>query len=268
MTDDRYSEDEIRVVFERAAAMQQAAPPADGLTLAEMADIGEASGIPRALVEAAARQVRMGAPAAERTRLGPVPVGVRRTVFLAEPPSDALWAHLVADARRTFDAGGQLQSAGVGHTWRNGNLRMTLDPAEGGSRLELRTDRRRNTVGLFAASLSQLFVAAMMVMTSAGAGELGPPVWVMAAFFTLFGTGIAATTVLRQRAWAETRERQMAEIAERAAALSTETLTAETERLGDAAPAPRLDLDALGLDDVPEDGDAPETTAPRRRTRS
>lgn len=260
--EDRFSEAEIRQVFEQAAAAQARAgqdAPASGLTLEEMAEAGAASGIPRAYIEAAARSVRRGAPESRRTRLGPLVTGVFRSVPLAAPPSDALWAHLVGDARRTFDARGRSETLGPDYEWRNGNLRMTLEPAGDGSRLTLRSDRRANTVGLVAAAGIEAVVGGMMLMVGvAGNGTLAA----MGAVFLLVAAALLAAAWTRQRRWAETREQQMTALGERAAA--DEVATPVHASLASAGPAraPVLDLDAL--DDAPESASA----STRRRDRA
>src|SRR5690606_34000637 len=89
--DRRYTEAELHAIFERAAKRQEEARRAEaashgGLTLAELQEIGEASGIDPAHVAAAAAELsapkpegekgppwtapRGGAPAASRTRRG------------------------------------------------------------------------------------------------------------------------------------------------------------------------------------------------------
>ena len=252
-----FSEDEARDVFARAAREQQAADEAAetgaGLTLGELQEIGRASGLDPARVAAAARTVALGEPEASRTALGPVPTGVRRTAFLAEPPTDALWERLVADARRTVGAPGRIRTAGDAREWRNGNLRMALEPAGDGSRLSFRSDRRAART-LLAASL--VLAAIGLFVAVAGVDGLEPGLTV-----AVVATLAAALVALRQRGWAETRERQMAEVAERASTWSAEArLGAPAERLG----APLLDLDSPG--DLGDESLGIET--PRRRTRS
>ena len=265
MPDDRFSEDEIRRVFERAAADYEQATrrsSPDGLTVGEMAEVGEASGIPRAFVEAAARAVRLGEPEAARGTLGPIPTSVRRTALLAEPPSDALWERLVADARRTFDARGTAQTVGRLREWRNGNLVVTLEPAGEGSRLEVRS--RKSDVQPLLAISTMLVVSGVFVgATGLLSGEAGG--WVSGLLLLLFGLVNAGIVAARQRSWAGTREAQMAALVERASAFSAPepTLEAPALPMSDAPhDALRLDLDTLDLGD-----DATTTGAPRRRTR-
>ncbi len=261
--DDRFSEDEIRAVFERAAAevarAQRRAP--DGLTMDEMAEVGEASGIPRAFVEAAARQVRLGAPEASTGKFGPVPTSVRRSVRLLEPPSDALWQRLVADARRTFDATGRTGGPGEAHTWRNGNLRMTFEPDGDGSRLTLRTDKTQRTQGLAIVGITQIIAALVILVTALSAGEGFP--WGVAVIFAAIGAVLLGTSWSGQKRWAETRAAQMATLTDRAAELAPDAARDAAPESREA-PAGRIDQRLLD-DDRDDDLDTPD---PTHRTRS
>lgn len=260
MTDDRFSEDEIRRVFEQAAAAQARAgqdAPAAGLTLDEMVEAGAEAGIPRTTIEAAARAVRRGPPESRRTTVGPFPTGVFRSVPLAEPPSDALWARLVADARHTFDARGE--TVGPDREWRNGALRMTLERAGDGSRLTLRSDRRSATAGLAAAAAATAAVGVLML--SVGVTEDGTPLVGMATVFLLVAAALLASAWARQRRWADARERQMTALTDRAASEPAVLRVASEPTLAPAR-APLLDLGVL--DDAPDVPDAPV----RRRDRA
>ena len=267
--DDRFSEDEIRAVFERAAAdyerAQRRAP--DGLTMDEMAEVGEASGIPRAFVEAAARQVRLGTPEASTGAFGPVPESVRRSVRLAEPPSDALWQRLVADARRTFDATGRTGGPGEARTWRNGNLRMMLEPDGDGSRLTLRTDKAQRVRMLTTVGVIQLFSAVMILVTSVQAGEGFP--WGVAALVAGMGAVLIGSAWSGQRRWAETRAAQMEALTDRAApVIADATLEATPDALESASEAPVGRLDPRLLGDFDDFDAEAEAAAPALRTRT
>ena len=87
----RYSEAELHAIFERAAKRQEEARHAEAasrgqLTLAELQEIGEASGIDPAHVAAAARELASPVPAEKRV-LG-FPAEVRRTRLITGPVTD------------------------------------------------------------------------------------------------------------------------------------------------------------------------------------
>ena len=248
-SDRRFSEREIREVFERAAAQQQAAErEPDGLTLAEMQEIAASSGIDPQYVARAAEAVALGEPEQGRTTWGPVPTGVYRTELLPGAPTDALWASVLSDARHTFAAEGKARTDGALREWRNGNLRVTLEPAGAGSRLSLRTRKDGAAPGLVnmavLVALGLLAVGISLVGYDDPAAALG---WI---WMVVGGTLGAAGTWYGQRTWAATREAQMEGVAARARARSDAHSGAPA--VAETAPpvAPALDLDALG--DVPD----------------
>ena len=264
MSDRRYSESEIREVFERAAREQEHShqrSSQEGLTLAEMQEVAASAGIDPEFVAAAAQSVALGEPEEGRLMMGPVPRGVFRTDFLPGPPTDALWDHVVADARRTFSAEGKVRVGGGVREWRNGNLRVILEPAGDGSRLHLRTRRDdRTQLMVTAAALSA--VALFMALFSS-LNAFSDPEAFRASLFVAIGSALGAAGLWSgQRSWADTRERQMAELSERAASAAPADLP--TPRISSAPTSGRIDLDALGLAD-PEAGDM--RTDARSRTR-
>src|SRR5205814_7625184 len=138
MADRRYSEDEVSVIFERAAEAQQAVrrslPPGEGMTLADLQAIGREVGIPAELVDQAARSLEGQGRDATRLFLG-LPLGVGRTVDLGRRLTDDEWERLVVDLRETFDARGSIRTDGTLKQWTNGNLQALLEPTAGGHRL-------------------------------------------------------------------------------------------------------------------------------------
>ena len=252
-SDRRFSEREMREVFERAAREQEQAKlrsAADGLTLAEMQEVAASAGIAPEFVAAAAQSVALGEPEQGRQSLGPIPRGVYRTELLPGPPTDALWEHLVSDARRTFSAQGKVHEAGRVREWRNGNLRVTLEPAGEGSRLHLRT-RRDDVPGLLTLSAVALGVSLSLVLGGT-AGAVGPEAggsWVLMLMLGVLGP---LAVWGRQRSWAATRERQMEEVAARAAAAPQEELLVASS--SSSVSAGRLDPTLLDADPCRRNG--------------
>ncbi len=261
-SDRRFSEREIREVFERAAAQQQAAAQeADGLTLAEMQEVAASAGLDPAFVARAAQAVALGEPEQGRTATGPIPTGVYRTELLPGPPTDALWAALLSDLRHTFNAEGTVRDDGAVREWRNGNLRATLEPAGVGSRLSLRTRRDGQAAGVVNLSVVMLIGLLAVAVSLVGFGDADAAMgWVGMAFGGAAGmTGLW----LGQRSWATTREGQMEDVATRArdrSALGAPPLAAPLA--SSTADRPSLDLDAFG--DAPD----AEAAARARRQRS
>ena len=240
----RFSTPEIQEVFARAAAAQERDRAAGlGLTVEELQEVGAEAGLDPAHVAAAARAVASGEPDEKRETLAGLPVGVRRAVTLDAPPSEALWEHVVADLQETFAARGKTERIGASRTWRNSNLRATLGPSGDGARLRLQTNRRDDTRGMLVGAGVTGVLAVVFLIN--GGGDPG----VMALVSSL----LAAVAVVRQATWARTRERQMEDVAARAAR-TARALATEPAR---AAPV----LDLLDLDDDDRQ------RAGRRRTR-
>ena len=142
MTERRFNEAEVAAIFERATeahhAGQRQLPSGEGMTLAQLQEIGREVGIsPEQVAEAANAIDRVGSPTA-RKFLG-LPIGVGRTIELDRRLTDDEWERLVVDLRETFDARGVLRHEGSLRQWTNGNLQALLEPTATGHRVRLRT---------------------------------------------------------------------------------------------------------------------------------
>jgi len=218
MTDRRYSEEEVAAIFERATEAQQSArqhlAAGEGMTLADLQEIGRDVGIPTDLVTQAAKALDQGGRPAARSFLG-VPMGVGRTIELDRLLTEEEWEHLVVDLRETFDARGRVSSQGSLRQWTNGNLQALLEPTPSGHRLRLRTVRG-NAIGFMSAGLGLMGISAVMLFVGAVAGELGQIVGGVAGV-AAFGLGIFASGALVVPKWARTRRQQMEGVAARLA---------------------------------------------------
>mgnify|MGYP001185080400 CR=1 FL=1 len=217
MTERRYTEDEVAEIFERATEAQKSSLPAsrsgEGLTLAELQEVGREVGLPPELVARAATALASRGQSHGRTILG-LPIGVGRIVELDRALTDTEWHQLVVDLRETFDARGKVGEQGPFKQWTNGNLQALLEPTSTGQRLRLKT----------------LHGSAMSMMTT-GIGMVGvtAAVWAGLMFratpfdptavtvLIATGLGLLGAGALRLPAWARERRRQMEEIAERLA---------------------------------------------------
>jgi hypothetical protein len=220
MTERRYDEREVAAIFQEAAESrlpaQRLSPAAEGLTLAQLQEIGRDVGIPAESIARAARTV--GEPGAETTHtfLG-FPIGVAHTVPLGRRVSTEEWERLVVDLRETFERRGTVASHGSLRQWTNGGLQALVEPTAGGDRLRLRTTKTDakgmlgGGLGMLLAALA-IFVAAML--RGAG-GDIG--MLLATAVLALFGIAMFASSALRLPQWAATRRRQMEEIAGRIA---------------------------------------------------
>ena len=220
MTERRFNEEEVAAIFEHAAEAQQAArrqlPSGEGMTLADLQEIGREVGLSPELIAQAARSVAQGGRSTSRHFLG-FPIGVGRTVDLGRKLTDAEWDRLVVDLRETFDARGTLRQEGSFRQWTNGNLQALLEPSGDGHRLRLRT-LKGDARTLMIAGLGFVGVATAAVIESFArgraveAGEFG--------FFAMIGAVLFAIGALRLPGWARLRRRQMEEVAARVASVT------------------------------------------------
>ncbi len=257
----RYDEQEIAAIFKQAATDQESAqrhlPHTEGLTLAELQQIGKEAGItPEFIARSAAAVDRTDHTQPPRRFLG-LPISVARTVDLPGPLSDENWDRLVVELRETFQARGKRQRDGSLREWKNGNLHAVVEPTESGHRLRLRTvkgNAKRRLLGglaVFAFGLVFLLKSAFF-----------DPLTVKMMVFTLIsvmGLGSMGLTAFRLPRWARERARQMEAIAARA----VELVGGQGARaLREVAPSGRVDLD------LPTDLAEAEQTRMKRRTHS
>ncbi|HEY4321012.1 MAG TPA: hypothetical protein VGM77_07480 [Gemmatimonadales bacterium] len=214
----RYTEAEVAAIFLKAAEDPQASPfavPGDeGLTLADLQEIGREVGIPAESVALAAQSVDLDARVGSQTYLG-LPIGVERTVALNRRITEEEWEQLVVELREVFNTRGTVSSTGSLRQWTNGNLQALLEPTATGDRLRLRTFKG-DARAQMAAGLATVGITAAVALASAAGipfGHAAP------GFVVLFAAGAAmfANSALRLPAWARLRRRQMEAIAARLA---------------------------------------------------
>ena len=215
MTERRYNQEEVEAIFQRATEAQQSVPllrrPDEGMTLAQLQDIGREVGISADQISAAASSLQRTGQATTRTLLG-LPIGVGRTVDLDRKLTDSEWERLVVELRDVFDAKGRLKQEGNFRQWSNGNLQALLEPMGDRHRLRLRTFKA-NARAYVAGGLGLLIVAVLLLVANAAKGQ---PLDMARFWMTvLMGGGFFAIGAAMIPSWARERQRQMKEIAER-----------------------------------------------------
>lgn len=221
MAERRYSDEETAAIFKAAAELQQAsltapadgakASPSEGMTLAQLQEIGREVGIPSDLLARAARGLELRGRASVRRFLG-LPVGVARTVPLHRTLTEAEWERLVVDLRETFDARGRLRADGGFRQWTNGNLQALLEPTPAGHQLRLKT-MKGDAYALINGGLTTLAFDAVLSAIRAISGRADNAAVVV--LVGAIGLGMIALGALRIPAWAKLRQQQMEEIAAR-----------------------------------------------------
>jgi len=143
MTDRRYSENEISAIFEDAALAQeksrQSFSSREGLTLAELIEAGEKAGISAEFVVQASHAVQQNTTTLRPKKFFGSTISVHHTINLDSTFSDEDWERLVVELRDTFQAWGKTQKDGSSREWRNGNLRVIVEPSSNGYRLRLQS---------------------------------------------------------------------------------------------------------------------------------
>ncbi len=217
MTEERrYDDTEVEEIFRRAAetregALRQPTSSTGGLTLRELQEIGEEVGFPKDVVARAAASVGVAPATSGKVRSLGLPVGVDHTVPLARPLVDQEWERLVARLRDIFKARGNVEVMGRLRQWSNGNLRVSIEPTDSGYQLRLHTHKGnlRPLVGM------GLFMVGLAIALSAVSLMIGRELDVMGMLMlAIVGGGMAGGSLVQLPGWAETRARQMEEIAE------------------------------------------------------
>jgi hypothetical protein len=211
----RYDEEEVAEIFRVATEERLPAVgggggvgPSGGLTLPEIQAIAREVGISTDLVARAALQIGGGGSRGTTSVLG-VPIGVERVVELPRDLTELEWSRLVARLRETFQATGQVESSAGLRQWWNGNLRVLVEPTEGGYRLRM-TTRRGDLGPLMGVGFGFLAMALVLLVV---AGISGKETMAGALALSLMGIGTLGVSVARLPFWARTRARQMEEIA-------------------------------------------------------
>jgi len=218
MPDRLFDSDEVAAIFRKAteaqAPRQRQLPSGEGLTLAELEDIGRQVGIAPELVARAALSIAAAGKSSSRRFLG-LPIGVGRTVEIGRRLTDAEWEQLVVDLRETFDARGTVRTDGSFRQWSNGNLHVLVEPVPGGDRI------RMTTVN---ANARAWMMAGLLITGIAAASGIAAAVTAPAqAHFSVFGemlviaAGMFVAGAVRLPGWARLRRAQMEELAGRVA---------------------------------------------------
>ncbi len=260
----RYNEQEIAAIFKQAAVDQESeqrnSVPNEGLTLAEIKQIGQEVGItPEYIARAAASVDQTIATPPPSTTLG-FPVSVARTVDLPGAFSDDDWNRLVTDLHETFHVHGEVQHNGPFRQWRYGNIQVLVEPTESGHRLRLRTlsdALRGGLMGSLGLILMGLFFMLLVAAKGDFAVDLGKTLFV--SMFSVVGLGGLGVTAYRLPRWREERGRQMEAIAARAVERATAQTVTTPQQIA-AAPHATLDL--------PMESEEAEQIRVPRKTRS
>lgn len=220
MSERRFNEAEVAAIFEKATEAQHVGqrqlPSGEGMTLAELQQIGREVGIDPGLVARAASGLEVTGRPSSRKFLG-LPIGVGRTVDLGRKLSDQEWEQLVVDLRETFDARGSIRQEGSFRQWTNGNLQFLLEPTPNGHRLRMRTFKG-DAIALIGGGFAMFgFSAFSLVAGGLSSGMTDAAVLGTTSLAGIIGAAMVSLGALRLPRWARTRRQQMEDIAGRLA---------------------------------------------------
>jgi hypothetical protein len=235
-TERRFNDQEVAEVIERATGAQSAAlsQPAltDGVTLAQLQEIGREIGIAPEAMASAVRSLDLADRRTVRRLLG-LPVGVSLTANLGRQLSDQEWQRLVVDLRETFDARGRVREEGAFRQWSNGNLHVMVEPTPEGNQVRLRTFKSEGPVYIgFGLGLVALAAVAFVAKVMAGA-DTAP---MMQKFLPVafIGAGLTFFGAFQLPRWARERRAQMESIIARLR--SAPCVSQPTRRDGESSP--------------------------------
>lgn len=222
MPERRYSDDEVKRILSDAvesdAALGETAGER-GMTLAEIEQIGVEAGLTPASVRAAATSIdRHVQHAPTDPRMLGMRVGVGQSVALPRPLTDIEWRRLVVLMRDQFQATGREQEVAGQREWRNGNLRVAVEPLGDGAVLQMRT--RKANASSFMGVGAALFAGGALVEGVAQVAHVGPHALANALVWVIGGAALTAVSAIDLRRWSGRRRAQFQEIADYARQLS------------------------------------------------
>ena len=233
MSERRYSDEEVAEIFRLAAEASEQSQPqlpsAEGMTLAQIQDIGREVGISAEQLASASRAINLSGPPTARRFLG-FPIGVGLVVDLHRNLSDAEWDQLVVDLRETFDARGQQKRDGAFRQWTNGNLQALLEPSPLGNRIRFRTVQGNARSMMIVGLAMMAFTAFSAVMAMAGVRIGGGGLFASLLTPAAIGAGIFGLSAFRLPGWARTRQLQMQQVANRLLSAPVPTLPPDQRR--------------------------------------
>jgi hypothetical protein len=223
MSERRYTDSEVAEIFQRATEaphpQRGALVSSDGMTLAELQEIGREAGIAPESVARAAHSLMIAPTPTLRRFLG-MPIAVGRSVDLERKITDAEWEQIVVDLRHTFDARGRVREEGSFRQWTNGNLQALVEPTPTGNRLRLKTlNANARTLMMAGAAMAGVGAATVIGAMVGGADiAMNSAVQIGTIGAALFVVGAA-----RLPRWARLRQRQMEEVIGRVVASDART---------------------------------------------
>ncbi len=132
----KYQDHEIRQILELAVGEDespaQSLPAGDGLTLAQLQDIGRDVGVPANRINQAVAAFEGRGESVPRGHTLGLPTSIGRVVSLPRDLSHREWELLIAELRTTFGVTKTVTSHGSLREWSHGGLHAFIEPTETG----------------------------------------------------------------------------------------------------------------------------------------
>lgn len=231
MTQRRYTDDEIAEIFRRATRRGSPGDAGDGgtslaparpegLSLAELQEIGREVGIEPAEVARSAAALELPSEEGRVTRRAAgAPLALARRTQLPRALTETEWTHLVSEVRDVFDARGTVRDEGPFREWTNGNLHVVLEPTPEGERLSIRTRKSGGEVPIYFGGF-MLILAAVTAVAGLITGLPAEQIIRTSGILGFLGAGGVGVGAAGLRIWARERLGQMEAVAETAALLA------------------------------------------------
>ena len=230
-----YNDEEVAAIIEKATRLEDRPGTSGGsqtgheagMTLAEIQKIGTEVGISPEVIAHSARSLATGDQGTTEVtrRFAGMPIAVGGSTELPRPLTEREWEELVVQIREHFNAHGKLDQTGSLKSWRNGNLRVQLEPSSGGQRLTLRTIKQQAMQQMMAggAMLAGGGLLGILAMLRADADPLRG-----ALVMALIGGTFIATNLFSLRGWAGRRREQMEALMDSAVSMASRALPGQS----------------------------------------
>ena len=257
----RYSEKEIAEIFHLASKEQESwrknQSLSEGLSLSELQQIGEESGITPEFIAQAAAALENNTGFFESESLFGFPLAVSNKILLPRKLTEDEWERLVVDLRETYQKEGAITRDGSFLKWTDGDISVLAEPTGTGYQLRMTTAPQRKGATKFVLGLGVAVVLISLIFW-VQVFFLGKVQWSTIApglFFLVIGM-LPLFPLFFTPKWAERHRTKMEGIAKRlqerigvSATSEVETELVEDESAVSEGSSVRLELDDRSSED-------------------
>ncbi len=210
-TERRYNEQEIADIFRKASSAQKKSEhgsETEGLTLAEIEQIGIEAGLSPELIASAAASLDKSVVKPETVTCLGIPISVGRTVTLASELTDNQWRRLVSDLHDTFGITGRTSENGMMRIWEGENMEVVVEPAGTGHRIRIKRLHENLRNGLYGGSIF-IAMGLFFLMIVAAKGDFFTFKSIAVSMFALAGSGALGVSAFQLDQWRKDQENRL-----------------------------------------------------------